>query len=58
MPGYTLIDAAIRYTRGNPEAALNATNLLDKSHYATCYPGGGCTVGDERQLTAQLTAGF
>lgn len=58
VPGYTLVDAALRYTRGNLEAALNATNLLDKSYFATCYPGGGCTVGDERQITAQLTVSF
>ena len=58
VPGYTVADAALRYQFGRMEAAVNVTNLFDKSYYATCYPGGGCTPGDARQVTAQLTVDF
>lgn len=58
VPAYTVADAALRYQFGNLEAALNVANLFDKEYHATCYPGGGCTPGDERQFTAQLTVAF
>ncbi|WP_299130421.1 TonB-dependent siderophore receptor [uncultured Amaricoccus sp.] len=58
VPSYTLADAAIRYARGRLEGSINATNLFDKSYYATCYAGGGCIAGDERVITAMLTARF
>lgn len=58
VPGYTLADAALRYRFRSVEAALNVSNLFDKDYSATCYPGGGCSPGQERQVTLQLTASF
>lgn len=55
-PAYTVFDAALRYQRGAIEGALNVTNLFDKQYYAICRPGGGCALGDERQV--QLTVSF
>lgn len=55
-PAYTVYDAALRYRRGVVEGALNVTNLFDKRYYAICRPGGGCGLGDERQV--QLTVSF
>lgn len=55
-PAYTVFDAALRYQRGAVEGALNVTNLFDKQYYAICRPGGGCALGDERQV--QLTVSF
>lgn len=58
VPGYTVADAAIRYTRGRLEGSLNASNLFDNSYFATCYAGAGCFAGDERVVQATLTARF
>lgn len=57
-PGHTTVDAALRYRRGQLEAALNATNLFDKSYYGICYAGGGCTRSDPREVQATLTIRF
>ncbi|MBP7001939.1 TonB-dependent siderophore receptor [Amaricoccus sp.] len=57
-PAYTLFDAALRYQRGNVEGAINVTNLFDKDYYAICYPGGGCSRGDERQVQLTLSVGL
>lgn len=55
-PAHTLVDAALRYRRGAVEGALNVTNLFDKEYYAICRAGGGCGIGDEREI--QLTVSF
>ena len=53
IPGYTLIDALIRYeVKENFDISLNATNLLDKD-YASCE-FSSCHYGDGREIT--LTA--
>jgi iron complex outermembrane receptor protein len=58
VPSYTLVDAAVRYRRGRVKGSVNATNVFDEDYFATCYAGGGCTRGDERQLLALLTISF
>ena len=55
-PAYTVFDAALHYQRGAVEGALNVTNLFDRQYYAICRAGGGCALGDERQV--QLTVSF
>ena len=57
-PSHTTVDAALRYRRGRLEGALNATNLFDRSYYAICYTGGGCSRGDPREVQATLTVRF
>lgn len=57
-PAYTTVDAALRYTRGGIEGAINATNLFDEDYYAICYAGGGCTRGAPRTILATLTFQF
>lgn len=53
IPGYTLVDALIRYeVKENFDISLNATNLLDKD-YASCE-FSSCHYGDGREIT--LTA--
>jgi iron complex outermembrane recepter protein len=46
MPGFTTVDAAIRYRRARMEYSINITNLLDNTHYLVSaiddtqvYPG-------------------
>lgn len=58
VPGYTTVDAAVRYARGAIEGSVNATNLFDKDYYAICYGGGGCTRAAPRTVQAMLTARF
>lgn len=58
VPNYTVADAALRYKRGAWQAALNVTNLFDKSYFATCYPGEGCYYAEGRNITGSLTGKF
>lgn len=60
-PGYTLVDAALRYDLGaaNPawkgaQATLNVTNLFDKEHYSSCSSNFYCQFGGRRQIVAGL----
>ena len=58
VAGYTLADAALRYERGNWQAALNVSNLFDKTYFSTCYPGAGCFYGEGRKIQGTLSAKF
>ena len=58
VAGYTLADAALRYQRGSWQAALNVSNLFDKTYFSTCYPGAGCFYGEGRKIQGTLTANF
>ena len=58
VSGYTLADAALRYQRGSWQAALNVSNLFDKTYFSTCYPGAGCFYGEGRKIQGTLTANF
>ncbi|TPE49577.1 TonB-dependent siderophore receptor [Amaricoccus solimangrovi] len=57
-PAHTQVDAALRYARGAVEGALNVTNLFDEDYYALCYPYGGCTKGDGRQVQLTVSLAF
>ncbi|BCA56581.1 TonB-dependent siderophore receptor [Nitrospira sp. KM1] len=52
MPSYTLVDAAVHYSRGPWYYALNASNLLNTDYLATC--SGGCYRGFERMVIATV----
>ncbi|MGC4026621.1 MAG: TonB-dependent siderophore receptor [Mesorhizobium sp.] len=58
VPSYTAADAALRYKRGNWQAALNVSNLFDKSYFTTCYTGEGCYYGEGRNITGSLNMKF
>ncbi len=49
-PAYTLVDALVELGRGRWSLALNATNLFDKSFYASCLARGDCFIGAERNV--------
>ncbi|MNE84807.1 Ferrichrome-iron receptor precursor [compost metagenome] len=60
-PGYTLVDAALRYDLGaadpalkGAEATLNVTNLFNKDYYSGCSNGFYCQVGKSREVVAGL----
>ncbi len=44
-PDYTLFDAMIKYETGPWRLQINATNLTDKRHIATCLARGDCFPG-------------
>lgn len=65
VPGYTLLDAGLRYDLGHAQPslkglqlALNVSNLAGKKYLASCAPAGlggiGCFPGPGRQWTASL----
>lgn len=59
VPGYTLLDAALRYTRDSWLFSLTAKNLLDNAYVGTCSSIAntyiGCSYGQTRTVTAQVT---
>ncbi len=38
VPSYTVLDVALHYERNGWEAALNVSNLFDKSYFSASYP--------------------
>ncbi|MCV3205714.1 TonB-dependent siderophore receptor [Mesorhizobium sp. YC-39] len=58
VPSYTLVDAALRYKKNGWQAALNVSNLFDKTYYSTCYPGSGCIYGEGRVIKGSLSMKF
>ncbi|WP_217575378.1 TonB-dependent siderophore receptor [Mesorhizobium sp. GbtcB19] len=57
VPAYTLVDAALRYKKNGWQAALNVSNLFDKSYYSTCY-GQSCIYGEGRVIKGSLNLKF
>lgn len=59
VPSYTLFDAAVRYSRDNWLFSVTAKNIFDKTYVGTCSSIAntyiGCSYGQDRQVTAQLT---
>lgn len=51
---YVLFDAAARYEWQNFRFALNATNLFDDRHVASCSGEFFCFYGQDRTITASL----
>ncbi|MER9043763.1 TonB-dependent siderophore receptor [Mesorhizobium sp. M0938] len=63
VPGRTLVDAALRYKKNGWQAALNISNLFDKTYYSTCYRAGSnedlsCIYGEGRVIKGSLSMKF
>lgn len=61
VPAVTLVDGAVRYDFGAArpalkglQAALNVSNLLDRTYVASCFDAGGCFYGNGRIVTISL----
>lgn len=61
VPGFTLVDAALRYDLSNLgpafagwETAVNATNLFDKEYIASCTGPDRCYYGTGRNVIGTL----
>lgn len=61
VPSYTLVDAAVSYDLGalspklaGAEVSVNAKNLFDNEHVASCYYGEWCAYGYQRTVIAGL----
>src|SRR3546814_14887260 len=48
-PGYTLVDALVALDWNRWTAAINATNLFDKSYFSTCRTFGDCFTGNRSE---------
>lgn len=63
IPHYTLVDASLSYDLGKlgsslkgVKAAVNASNLTDKSYVSQCgYTGDSCKYGYRRNVTGSLS---
>ncbi|WP_447595316.1 TonB-dependent siderophore receptor [Aquipseudomonas campi] len=62
LPGYAVVDAAVRYDLGKLDASLRGTevslhadNLLDKTYVASCNWELGCYYGKARTLSANVS---
>lgn len=56
VPSYTVVDALLHYRRGGLRVALNAKNLLDREHVASCISRNSCLYGEPRHIS--LTVGY
>ncbi|MEH2475276.1 iron complex outermembrane receptor protein [Nitrobacteraceae bacterium AZCC 2161] len=57
-PDYTLFDAMIRYETGPWRLQVNASNIADKRHVATCLTRGDCFYGIGRTVLGSATYRF
>ncbi|MCD2183848.1 TonB-dependent siderophore receptor [Rhizobium sp. GN54] len=55
VPGATVFDAGIRYSKNDWGAALNVTNLFDKEYVSGCQGLLTCGYGDARTITFKLS---
>ena len=53
-PSYTLVDALLSVDWDRWTAAVNATNLFDKSYFTACRTFGDCFSGNRRYVVASL----
>lgn len=64
VPGYTLVDLAVRYRLGgiaglgNWMAELNVSNLSNKEYVASCFATHSCYLGLSRSVRATLKHTF
>lgn len=58
LPGYTLAEAALYYTRGRFTAQLNASNLLDRRYFTGAYNDLYVLPGSPRSLRATIGWSF
>ncbi|NOK11383.1 TonB-dependent siderophore receptor [Corallococcus exercitus] len=54
VPGFTLVDANVHYERGPWRAAINATNLGDKTYVSSCSSATACFYGERRRASATV----
>lgn len=57
-PDYTLFDAMIKYETGPWRFQVNASNITDKRHLATCLARGDCFYGIGRTVLGSATYRF
>jgi iron complex outermembrane receptor protein len=57
VPGYTLVDAAIRWERGPWRVTLNVSNLANET-FASCSTDVACFYGGERNLIGAVRYRF
>ena len=55
VPSVTLLDAMLAWENTHWRAALNVSNLTDKTYVATCLGRGDCWFGARRNAVASLT---
>lgn len=53
-PSYTLVDALVSLDWGRWTAAINATNLFDKTYFTACRTFGDCFGGNRRFVVGSL----
>ncbi|MGQ3289706.1 TonB-dependent siderophore receptor [Sphingopyxis sp.] len=53
-PSYTLVDALVSVDWNRWTAAVNASNLFDKSYFTACRTFGDCFSGNRRYVVASL----
>jgi iron complex outermembrane recepter protein len=56
VPGFTLVDAGVHYSRAQWRAAVNASNVLDTTYVSGCSSTSACFYGDRRR--AMLNVGY
>jgi iron complex outermembrane recepter protein len=54
IPGYTVSDAALRYSRGQWRLQLNARNLADKQYFIGTSGASNVTVAERRVVSASM----
>jgi iron complex outermembrane receptor protein len=55
VPDYVLADAAVHYEWNDFRFALNADNILDNDHIASCFAAFGCFYGEGRKVLGTVT---
>lgn len=56
--GYTLADLSLSYELSDYTVDLGVTNLFDKDYYSFCYDSYGCSKGEGRVISLELTREF
>ncbi|NNB84946.1 TonB-dependent siderophore receptor [Corallococcus sp. AB032C] len=54
VPGFTLVDASVHFERGPWRAAVNASNLGDKTYVSSCSSATACFYGERRRASATV----
>ncbi|RKH66120.1 TonB-dependent siderophore receptor [Corallococcus aberystwythensis] len=54
VPGFTLVDASVHYEHGPWRAAINASNLGDKTYVSSCSSAAACFYGERRRASATV----
>ncbi|RYZ43111.1 MAG: TonB-dependent siderophore receptor [Myxococcaceae bacterium] len=54
VPGFTLVDVGVHYEHGPWKAALNASNVGDKTYVSSCSSASACFYGERRRASANV----